>query len=183
MHMFKVSLISLVLFFMAGTVIGHEKKWPEKRLRQVWPEAQSFTSKQVSLTSGQIAELKGNDVQIGAQDRSPTFYFAEVTQEKKPKKIGIILFVDATGNNGVMEISIAMGLDGGVKKIDIWDHSENASIAKENFLKQFVGMNSKSSFAVNKDYQPVVGAEKASESAARAVRKALKIANTVFEKK
>ena len=183
MQVFKVGFVSLILLFLSVTSSGHEKKWPEKRLRQAWPEAQSFTSKQVSLTSSQIAELKTDDIQIGAQDKSPTFYFAEVTQEKKTKKIGIILFVDATGENGVMEISVAIGLDGGVKKIDVWDHSEKASIANNDFLAQFVGKTSKNPLTVNKDYRPVTGAEKASVAVARAVNKALKIANIVFEKK
>ncbi len=183
MQTLKIKYISLALLFLVSAAIGHEKKWPEKRLRQAWPDAQSFTSKQVSLTVSQITDLKSDALQIGAQDRSPTFYFAEVAQEKKTKKIGIILFQDGIGENGVIEISIAMGLDGGVKKIDVWDHSENKLIAQDDFLKQFVGKNSKDSFAVNKDYQPVAGAEKASDAVAQAVKKALKITNVIFEKK
>lgn len=183
MQIFKFGFINFALLFLVSTAGAHEKTWPEKRLKQVWPEAQSFTSKQVSLTSSQVSDLKNKDVQIAAQDRSPTFYFAEVTQEKKAKKIGIIFFVDEIGDNGVIEMSIAMGIDGRVKKIDVWEHSENSLIAKEEFLKQFVGKTSADSFVVNKDYQPVKGAEKASESVARAVKKALKITNTIFEKK
>ena len=180
---FKFSRIVLVFIFFASISHGHEKKWPEKRLRQAWPEAQSFTSKQVSLTSSQISQLKSEDIQIGAQDRSPTFYFPEELQDKKPKKVGLILFVDGAGVNRVMEMSIAMGLDGRVTKVDLWEQSEGALLAKADFLKQFIGKNANDSFVANKDYQPAAGAEKASEAIANAVKKALKIANIVFEKK
>ena len=183
MQIFQFKFISLALLFLVSIAGGHEKTWPEKRLKQAWPEAENFTSKQVSLTSSQVSELKNKDVQIGAQERSPTFYFAQVTQEKKTKKVGIIFFVDEIGENGVMEISVAMGIDGRVKKIDVWEHSENSLIAKEEFLKQFVGKTSADSFAVKKDYKPVQDAEKASDSVARAVKKALKITSTIFEKK
>jgi hypothetical protein len=66
----------------------------------------------------------------------------------KLKKIIILLTVfiltimslaNAHGDNGAMEISVAMGTDGLVKNVDIWEHSENALVAKEDFLKQFLG--------------------------------------------
>ena len=181
------------IFFLSATIIlalvfsaqGHEKKWPEKRLKQVWPTAQSFTSKQISLTSTQISQLEAEGVKIGSSDRGPTFYFAQekVPSSDKTKTIGIILFVDAIGANGVMEISVSMGGDGKTKKINIWEHSENSLIAKDDFLKQFIDKTSKDSFRANKDYQSVPDAIKASEAVAKAVEKALKITNIIFEKK
>lgn len=179
-------ILFLVSVALANTVFPHEKTWPEKRLRQAWPEAQSFTSKQFTLTSGQISELKSEGIQIGSEDRNPTFYFAqkkETPSDTKAKTLGIILFIDASGENGSIEISVAMGTDGQVKKADIWEHSENSLVAKENFLKQFVGKNSKDTFIISKDYTPIAGAEKSSEAVARAVKKALKISNAIFAKK
>lgn len=176
--------ITLILSFVFSA-IGHEKKWPEKRLRQVWPTAQSFTSKQISLTSSQISQLETEGVKIGSEDRSPTFYFAQekTSSTDKAKSIGIILFIDETGANGVMEISVGMGADGKIKKIDIWEHTENSLIAKDAFLKQFLGKTSRDSFIANKDYQSVPDAIKASEAVAKAVEKALKITNIIYEKK
>ena len=178
-------IAGVVVLFLVCIAGAHEKTWPEKRLKQTWPEAQNFTSKQMTLTSKQISELKAEDIQIGAEDRSPTFYFAkeELQADKKTKTLGVVLFIDEYGTNGLMEISVAMGADGRVQKIDIWEHSENALIAKKDFLKQFLGKKSKDSFMANKDYQPIVGAEKASEAVAIAIKKALKISNIIFEKK
>ena len=177
-------LVTLILAF-SFSVGAHEKKWPEKRLRQAWPQAQSFTSKQISLAPSQISKLANEGVQIRSEDRSPTFYFVQekTSPTDKAKTIGIILFVDEYGANGVMEISVAMGSDGQTKKIDIWEHSENSLVAKEEFLKQFLGKTAKNSFMVSKDYQPVAEAVKASEAIAKAVEKALKITDIVFAKK
>ncbi|MDD4976036.1 MAG: hypothetical protein PHY93_16900 [Bacteriovorax sp.] len=179
-------------FFLAVTLLltfifpveGHEKKWPEKRLRQVWPTAQSFISKQISLTPSQMTQLKTEGVKIGSEDRIPTFYFAQVKESPsgKAKSIGIILFIDEYGDNGLMEISVAMGSDGKTKKIDLWEHTENSLIAKDDFLKQFLGKTSKDTFIANKDYQLVPNASKASEAMARAVEKALKITDIIFKK-
>jgi len=180
MQINKINFISLGIILLISVVGAHEKKWPEKRLRQVYPEAQSFTSKQVALSSSQISELKSEGVQIGSEDRNPTFYFAQEKENQtdmRPKTLGVILFVDEVGAN------VAMGVDGRVKKIDIWEHSENSLVAKEDFLKQFIGKKSKDSFVKSKDYKPVTEAEKPSEAIAMAVKKSLKISNLVFEKK
>lgn len=186
MHFNKINLFSLMFIFVINIAEAHEKVWPEKRLKQIWPEAQNYTSKQITLTPGQILKLKNEGIKIGGEDRSPTFYFAqkkESPSDEKAKTLGVILFIDEYGENGLIEISIAMGTDGRIKKIDIWEHSENSLIAKEDFLKQFNGKNVKDSIIVNKDYRPIPGADKASEAIARAVNKALKISNTIFEKK
>jgi hypothetical protein len=175
--------VTLLLTFISS-VSGHEKKWPEKRLRQVWPSAQSFISKQISLTPSQISELKTEGIKIGSEDRIPTFYFAQVKEppSDKAKSVGIIIFIDEYGDNGLMEISVAMGSDGKTKKIDVWEHSENVLIAKDDFLNQFIGKSSKDSFIATKDYRPVPNAINASEAMARAVLKALKITDIIFRK-
>lgn len=184
---FKRSIFITIalLATLSFSVKGHEKKWPEKRLRQVWSEASSFTSKQISLNPSQISTLNSEGIKAGSEDRSPTFYFAQekIPSSEKPKTIGVILFVDEFGANGRMEISVAMTSDGTIKKIDLWEHSENSAVASDEFLKQFVGKSYKDSFIANKDYKPAPSAIKASEAVARAAEKALKITNIIFEKK
>ena len=164
---------------------AHEKIWPEKRLRQVWPDAQSFTSRQITLSSTQISKLQADGIKLGSSDRSPSFYFAQSKSSPtvKPKTIGIIIFIDESGDNGRMEITVAIGSDGQVKKVDLWEQSENASVNKDDFLMQFVGKTKSNSFILDKDYKPVKSAPNASAAVAHAVEKALKITNAEFEKK
>ena len=176
------TFVSLLLF--CSTIFAHEKKWPERRLRQAWPEAQSFTSKQISLTSAQIFELNADGIKTDSNERSPNFYLAQAKDAKTKKltNLGAILFIDEPGDNGVMEISVAMGNNGQIKKIDIWESSENPLISKDDFLKQFVGKSASDTILIEKDFKPVQGAPKASEAVAMAARKALKISRKLFEK-
>ncbi len=178
------SSIGIFLIF-CSTTFAHEKKWPERRLRQVWPEAQVFTSKQLSLTPSQINELKADGIQTSSTDRNATFYFAQAKDSTTSKlvNLGAILFIDESGDNGSMEITIAMGNDGKTKKINIWESSENPLISKEEFLKQFEGKSANDQLVVEKNYKPIPGAPKASEAIAKATLKALKITNKFFEKK
>ncbi len=182
----KLLYFILTIFLLVySSAFAHEKKWPERRLRQAWPEAQSFTSKQISLTSGQISELKAEGIQTDSKEKSPIFYIAQLKDPTTQKltNLGAILFIDETGDNGLMEISGAMGTDAQLKKINIWESSENSLVSKDEFLKQFVGRSAKDTFVVEKDYKPIAGAPKASEAVAKAAQKALKISNKLFEKK
>ena len=95
----------------------------------------------------------------------------------------MIFFDDEYGANGKMEITVAIDPNGKTKKVDIWDHAENSAVAKDEFLKQFLGKTSKDSFVPDKDYKPIPDALKASQAVASAVRKALNITSLVFEKK
>lgn len=178
-----VSIFSILLF--GSAVSGHEKTWPERRLRQTWSEAKNFTSKQISLTSPQIAELKNGGLQLAFNDRNLTFYLAQEksTSGEGQKTLGVIFFVDEAGDNGPMEISVAMGADGRIKKVDIWEHAENQLIAQAAFLDQFVGKSVKQLPLAPAEFKPVPAAPKASEAVARASLKALKISSLIFQKK
>ena len=184
-HAFRRSLPILVSLCFLHLAHAHEKQWPEKRLRQVWPTAQSFTSRQMTLTADQTSKLSAGGVKLGSEDRSPIFYFAksEAANSSQSKSLGVIFFVDEYGSNGKMEISLAIGADGHLKKVDIWDHSENSAVAQTDFLKQFIDKTSNDTFVPNKDYMPIPDAIQASQAVAFGVEKGLKITNIVFEKK
>ncbi len=176
----KILILSCLTLSLSA--LAHEKVWPEKRLRQVWPEAKTFTSRQVTLNADQMSSVTSGGVKIASEDRSPTFYFAQ-DGSATAKNLGVILFVDAYGANGKMEVSVAMDTDGRVRKTDIWSHSENAAVAQDQFLDQFVGKSIKNTFKAGADYKPVSDAVKASEAIASGVQKALLITNAVFKKK
>lgn len=175
----------LTVLLFCSAVLGHEKTWPERRLRQTWSEAKSFKSKQISLTSSQIAELKKDGLQISSTERNQTFYLAQSkdTAGKNQKTLGIILFVDESGDNGPMEISVAMGSDGRIKTIDIWEHAESKLVTESSFLNQFVGKSVNELPLPSTEYKPVATASKASTAVARAALKALKILSLIFQKK
>lgn len=178
-----VLFLATALFFAQG-LDAHERIWPGQRLKNLWPEADKFTSKQVTLSAPQVEHLVKDGIKVDVEDKTPTFYYAQVKDKAsgKLKTTGIILFVDEYGANGRMEISVGITPANEVAKIDIWQHSENKKVAQAGFLGQLVGRKHGDSFEVGKGYQPVPGAEEASAAVARAARKALAIADAVFGK-
>lgn len=181
MKLFR-SLVVVFVTFASVVTFAHEKIWPEKRLRRVWPDAQFFTSKQVSLSPAQSSKLLSEGVKIGAVDRNLTFYFpqAKDSNAASVRTLGVVLFIDEYGENGKMDISVAMGSDGRVKNVDLWEQSENPSISKDTFLKQFVGKSGTDSFSEPPGFNAVTAAPKASAAVASAVKKALKMTDSAF---
>jgi hypothetical protein len=181
----KTLLISaMALFLLAQGTDAHERTWPGKRLKNLWPETDKFTSRQVTLSAPQIEHLEKDGIKLGVEDKTPTFYLVQVKDKASGtlKTIGVILFVDEYGANGRMEISVGVTPANDVAKLDIWQHSENKKVAQADFLRQFIGKKHGDSFEAGKGYQPAPGAEVASEAVARAARKTLAIADAVFGK-
>lgn len=133
-----VFLIGLILINIT-LLSAHEQTWPGRRLAKVWPEAHSFVKVQRTLSTQQIARIeKLQGSTIFTEDRTPVFYYAYETFDKK-KRLGLILFLDAYGQNGKMEISLGMNPDGKVEKIHFWQHSEGKRLNSEESTKQFRG--------------------------------------------
>lgn len=173
-----------VFLFLSGAV-AHERTWPAKRLQTTWPEVKKFSSKKVNLSPSQIKHLQEDGIKMGVEDRSPGFYLAQEKDKKTGimETLGVIIFIDEYGANGKMEISVGMSAGGKVKKLHIWEHSEDKRVARKEFLGQFIGKSHTDSFEPGEGgYTPVEGAEKASEAVSRAVEKALAITQVVFGK-
>ena len=135
-----IFLAILVIGFLTVTCLSaHEQTWPGRRLAKLWPEAKSFVRVQRQLSEEQIGRIeKIQGASIFTEDRSPTFYYAYETFDKK-KRLGLILFLDAYGPHGKMEISLGMTTDGKVAKLNIWQHSEGESYNSPDFLSKFLG--------------------------------------------
>jgi hypothetical protein len=176
------SLVVMFVLFASVVTFAHEKIWPEKRLRRAWPDAQSFTSKQINLSPSQSSKLIAEGVKIGAVDRNLTFYFpqSKPSSSEPVRTLGAIVFIDEYGENGKMDISVAMGSDGRVKNVDLWEQSENPAVSKDTFLKQFVGKSGTDSFSEPPGLVAVAAAPKASGAVAAAVKKALRLTELAF---
>lgn len=184
-HLAFLAILISIFGLVSGVARAHEKQWPEKRLRQVWTTAKSFTSRQMTLNTNRIAQLQAQGVRIGAEDRSPIFYFAQGDKlgSDSPKNLGVIFFVDVFGENGKMEVSIAVDTEGRLKKVALWDQAENPGVSRPEFLDQFIGKTAKDPILQSKDFKPIPDAVKASQAVAGGVEKALRIIALVFERK
>lgn len=185
-----LALIIPIILSAGNTLFAHERTWPAKRLKNIYPEATKFTSKQVTLTARQIARIQEHKgIKIGVEDKSPTFYFAhrKIKIKKKEKKktelMGVIIFIDEIGAKGKMEITVGMTPKGKIDRMDLWKHKEDKRITGKKFLKQFKGKGVHFDFHPGHTVKLVKEAEKASLAVMRAAQKALLIMDEVYRKK
>ena len=154
--------------------LAHDRSWPGKRLGDTLPEANTFAQKQASLTAPQISWLEKNlGESIRAEDRTPRFY---VGTAKDGAVAGTVLFLDATGLNGKIEIGLAIAPSGQVVRVVLFEHSERASLTSPTFLGQFAGKKAAHKFKVGVDVTSPSGDEKGAQILATAVRRGLLLA-------
>lgn len=180
MKRFSAGILIMVLAIVAAGpfAYAHQKGWPGKRLSQTYPEAAKFTSRQVTLSSDQIGRIEqAVGERVEPENRVPTFYPAF---DKTGEKIGFVLFADQIGENGAIEMGIAVDREGKVRHVVIFSSREDKRIGKDEFLDQFHGKTVKDPLKVGADITPMGGAEKGSQAVATGVRKVLFIKQEVF---
>lgn len=173
-----IAVTVLMVLPLASSLEAHQKGWPGKRLGQTFPEAAKFTSRQVTLSSDQLGRIEqALGERVEAESRTPTFYPA---YNKAGAKIGFVLFVDQAGENGSIEMAVAVDSDGKVRHVVVFSSREDRGLAKEAFLDQFHGKTVKDALKSGDDVTPVRGADKGSQAVASGVRKVLLIKQEVF---
>jgi len=178
-HFGKGILMMIVTALLLGpTASAHQKGWPGKRLSEAFPDADRFTSRQVSLSADQISRIEqAIGERVEPENRVPTFYSA---LDKAGKKIGFVLFADQVGENGVIDMGVAVDTQGNVRYVVIFTSREDKRTSQPSFLDQFRGKSLKDPLKLGTDVTPVAGAEKASLAVVTGVRKALLIKQEVF---
>lgn len=188
---FGLLILSFVsIFIMSNTLIlAHEAGWPGKRLAGVFPNAKNFKARQVTLNAEQIANIeKATGTKIGTEEKTPTFYIAYgIDKESKSDKvqpIGAVIFIDAVGERGNMEVNVAISPKGTLYSVSLWKNKESKQLGSNEFLKQF---NEKKKpedpFQIGKDIVEAKGSAKASQAVATATQKGWLIFREVFGKK
>ena len=182
-------LFGAILVLWTSLVWSHESAWPGKRLAEVFPKAKKFKSRQVTLTAEQIARIeKETGSKVEGEDKEPTFYVpygqAEEGKSDELQPIGAVVFIDAVGQRGNMEVNVAITPSGTLKAVSLWKHQESKQLESQEFLKQFEGdKKATDAFQVGKDITAVPGAEKASQAMATAAKRGLLMFQEVFGKK
>ena len=182
-------LSSAILVLWTSLVWTHESAWPGKRLAEVFPKAKKFKARQVTLTAEQIARIeKETGSKVEGEDKEPTFYVAygpvEGGKSDELQPMGAVVFIDAVGQSGNMEVNVAITPKGTLQSVSLWKHTESKKLESPEFLKQFEGDKKVTdAFQVGKDITAVPGAEKASQAMATAAKRGLVMFQEVFGKK
>lgn len=162
-------LVALAL--VAGPASAHQRSWPGKRLAETFPEAQKFTLKQVVLTPDQVSWIEKNlGEAVRTEDRSPTFY---VATGKEGRSAGVVLFLDAAGTNGKIELGLSVDPEGKVLRVVLFENAESSAVTSESFLSQFKGKKAADKLEVGEDVDAPSGNERGAQILATAVRRGL----------
>ena len=181
---FRVSiLLALVSFLVSVPMLGNadETELTDQRLMAIFSEAQKFVLRSPILTPNQIAAIeKELGAKLRAEDQKPIFYIP-INDKKKP--MGLVLFADVNGPRGVIEGAAGLDMKGKVVKVAVYEHKESDDIARDEFLKQFIGMGIDDAFKVAEDVEAAGEHEDASNAVALIPKKALVMSYALFLKR
>ena len=177
----RIALLSVLAAILVTVAWAEETVLPGEKLATIFPDAANFVEKQAELTTEQAASIEEEIGQkLHLKDLKPTFHIA-FNENKKP--IGLALFVDVKGPNGLISGVVGLDMTGKVVKVNLHKHSEAGGIADDKFLKQFSGKGIEDKFTVGEDVEPFPGEQAASQAVALMPKKTLAISYALFLKR
>lgn len=182
-------LLVVVFFFVAvigSAAFGHDLIWPGEKLKALFPQAESFEQKNLYVSDEQHSSIeKALDVRLPEEDLKPSIYLAVVrsSPDAPPRKAGAIMFIDAHGDGGKIEMGVVVSGKGELMKVLIFENKESPKLIDPSFLKQLEGKKASDPFKTGNDIKAPAGMDKAAQSIASGARRGLFIINEMFRKK
>lgn len=178
---YRIAFLSMLIAILFTFAWAEETPLPREKLMSILPNATNFVEKKADLTSEKVASIEAEiGTKLRPEDLKPTFYIA-VNENKKP--IGLALFVNIKGPNGIISGGVGLNMTGKVVKVEVHKHSESAGISDAEFLKQFVGKGIDDQFKVDEDVELLAGAPAASQAVALMPKKMLALSYALFLKR
>ena len=161
--------IVLSLLAISAPAGAHDRSWPGRKLAEALPEAASYTARPHALTAEQIAWAeKALGSPLRTEDRSPTFY---IGLDAAGAAVGVVVFLDADGVNGKVEMGDGLGTDGKLRHVVLFENAEPPAVGRPEFLTQFAGKAPGDMFMVGMDLTAPEGTEKSAQIIATAARR------------
>lgn len=181
-------MVMAVLFtlFLSSVAKAHDLVWPGEKLKTLFPLAESFDQKNLYVSDVQKASIENAlKSKLQEEDVKPSVYLAVVrtSPDAPPRKAAAIMFIDAHGQGGKIEMGVVVSSQGYLQKIHIFENMEPASVLQPSFLKQFEHKTASDPFVVGKDITAPKGAEQSAQAIASGARRGLLIVNELFKKK
>lgn len=180
-------LLSVVLaLFSATTGFSHDLVWPGEKLKTMFSQAELFEQKNLYVSDEQRAHIeKALGSTLPEEDLKPSIYLAVVrdTPGAPPRKASAMMFIDAYGEGGKIEIGVVVGGKGAIQKIYVFENKESEKVTSQTFLKQFAGKKASDAFKVGADITAPSGKEKPAQAIASGARRGMLIINELFKKK
>lgn len=181
-----VLLLPLMIIMFSKAAFGHDLVFPAEKLKILFPAAESFEQKNLYLSDDQRARIeKQTKSRLPEEDLKPSVYLAIVrkTPDSALSKAAVILFVDALGAGGKIEIGIVINGKGELLKVHIFENNESEKLSQQAFLKQFEGKKLTDPFKTGTDITSPAGTENTTQAIASGVQRGLLIISEIFRKK
>ncbi len=178
-------LIFLLLFPVCSTS-AHDLVWPGDKLKTLYPEAETFEQKNLYISDQQRAALeKKLGGSLPEEDLKPSVYFAIIRSgpDARPRKAAVLLFVDAPGENGKIEMGVVVSGRGELIRVHVFENKEPEMLSRPDFLKQFEGKKASDKFQVGSDIQAPAGTVRSAQAIAYGARRGLLIIEELFRKR
>lgn len=181
-----INMLSIVLLCLVSLSFAHDLVWPGEKLKAMFPTAESFEQKNLYVSDEQRATVeKTLGYRLPEEDLKPSIYLAIVRDSKSsnPRKAAAMMFIDAHGEDGKIEMGVVVSSKGDLVKIHIFENKESEKLLQPQFLKQFENKKSSDLFKAGADISAPAGREKSAQAIASGVKRGLLIINELFRKK
>jgi Na+-translocating ferredoxin:NAD+ oxidoreductase RnfG subunit len=163
----------------------------EEALAEMFPDAESIVNNTHTMTADEVERVKarlggqlvhyqkGSKSEMVEENLEYHFYYSVVNGEKT----GVAIIESQPGKWGPVEFCIALDTKTAkIKNLAVMSYKEKRGrpIARNNFLKQFVGKGSEDPIKVRKDIRAISGATISSDCTCFAVRKAIVLYEELF---
>lgn len=175
-----------IFFFNAGASFSHDLVFPSEKLKMLFPQAQSFEQKNLYISDEQRAKIEGQlKSRLPEEDLKPSIYLAIVKDrpETPSKKAAAIIFIDAQGEGGKIEMGVVVNGKGELIKVHLFENKEPEAISRPAFLKQFEGKKASDPFKAGTDITATGASLKSAQAVASGARRGLLVINELFRKK
>ena len=179
-------LTIILLLFFASVSFAHDLVWPGEKLKAMFPQAESFEQKNLYVSDEQRAAIeRALGSKLPEEDLKPSIYLAVVRSgpEAPLRKVAAMMFIDAHGEGGKIEMGVVVSGKGELAKIHIFENKEPEKVTQQLFLKQFEGKKASDLFKAGADIKSPAGVEKSAQAIASGARRGLLIINEMFKKK
>jgi hypothetical protein len=178
---------AIVIAVLIIPVLGaaHDLVWPGEKLKALYPDAVSFEQKNLYVSDAQKTGIeKALGSRLPEEDLKPSIYLASVKDhpETPSKKVAAIIFIDAYGEGGKIEMGVVVNGKGELVKIHLFENKEPERITQQAFSKQFEGKKASEAFRVGTDITAPRSAEKSAQAVASGARRGMLIINELFRK-
>ncbi len=181
------ALTTLGSVLLIGTLsYAHDLVWPGAKLKALFPKAESFEQKNLYVSDDQKAALeKAIGTRLPEEDLKPSIYLAVVKDrpEGSAKKVAAIIFIDAQGEGGKIEMGVVVSGKGELLKVHLFENKESEKMNQPSYLNQFQGKKATVAFKVGVDIRAPQGAEKSAQAGASGARRGILIINEMFRKR